>query len=148
MPRQNELTELAAPLEQDVDTVGLQDFLDAMGSALVAGDDAAAAALWEMPAYAVSPDMAHVIHSQAQLQLMFAAARERYYARGVTDTQPEIVRLDEINDQIVMVRVHWPWIDGKGRIVGGETSTYTLQRDDEGDWKVRVAVAHGAEAVS
>ncbi|HVY86281.1 MAG TPA: hypothetical protein VG943_14195 [Caulobacterales bacterium] len=148
MPRQLELSDLNDMLAGSEDDLGVQEFLDVMGAALTSGDDASAAALWDTPAYVLGSDTSFVIRAPNQLEVLFVAARERYSARGVIDTHPEIVRLDEINDRVVMVRVHWPWIDAKGREVGGETSTYTLQRNDDGEWKLRVVLMHGAEAVS
>jgi hypothetical protein len=59
------------------------------------------------------------------------------------------VRLDSIHDALVMVRVHWPWLDADGETVGGECSTYTLEREGaDGQWKMRIVVMHGAEAVN
>lgn len=58
------------------------------------------------------------------------------------------MRLDEITDHMVMVRVRWPYLDPQGREMGAETSTYTLVRQGAGEWKLRVAVMHGKEAVN
>ncbi|MES1158984.1 MAG: hypothetical protein ABUL42_03730, partial [Terricaulis silvestris] len=142
MPRTSLILEESDLIITEVEDLGVQEFLDTMGIALTAGDGAAAAALWEAPAFILGPQGAHGVRTASQLELFFDAGREKYNARGVVDTRPEIIRLDEINDTVVMVRVRWPWLDEKGREVGAETSTYTLQRNDYGDWKLRVALMH------
>ncbi len=130
------------------DDLGVQHFLDGFAKALVAGDDAAIAEMWESPAFVLGAGLAHVIDSPDEAGEFFGAAREQYNALGVVDTRAEIVRVDEISDQLVMVRVHWPYLDAQGRDVGAECATYTLAREEDGDWKVRIAVLHGREALN
>lgn len=130
------------------DDLGVQEFLDAMGVAVTAGDGEAIAEMWETPAFVLSEEMADSIDDPKELAMFFSGAKAQYNARGIADTRAEIVRLDEISDRIVSVRVRWPWLDAQGREVGGETSTYTLKRDDGGEWKLRIAVMHGPEAVN
>jgi hypothetical protein len=132
----------------DADDLGVFEFLEFMGQALTQGDTNAAVSLWDTPAFVMSDDMVQAVLEPAELMQFFAGARESYNARGVMNTRPEIVRLDEITDRIVSVRVRWPWLDDNNREVGAETSTYTLRRNDAGDWKLRVAVMHGVEAVN
>ena len=134
--------------ELEDDDLGVQEFLDGMGQALTAGDAEAVADMWQAPAYVLGDDLAQTVMEHAELVQFFSGAREQYNARGITDTHPDIVRLDEITDRIVCVRVRWPWIDDKGREIGGETSTYTLRRDGGEEWKVRIAVMHGADRVN
>jgi hypothetical protein len=130
------------------DDLGVQAYLDRFAEALTAGDGEAIAAMWHTPAFVLGADRAHVVNSPEEVAEFFGGAREQYSAMGVTDTKAEIVRLDEVNDRLVMVRVHWPWLDAEGNEVGGETSTYTLSREKDEDWKLRVAVMHGQEAVN
>lgn len=130
------------------DDMGVQAYLDRFAEALTAGDGETIATMWETPAYVLGADMARVVNTPEEVAEFFGGAREQYNAQGVTDTKAEIVRLDEISDRLVMVRVHWPWLDAQGNEVGGEASTYTLSREKDGDWKLRVALMHGAEAVN
>jgi ketosteroid isomerase-like protein len=130
------------------DDLGVQDYLQSFASAITAGDGQAIAAMWETPAFVLGAEMARVIEKPEDVAALFGGAREQYNAIGIVDTKPEIVRLDEINDGLVMVRVHWPWLDDEGRQVGAETSTYTLARNGDGEWRLRIAVMHGAEAVN
>lgn len=149
MPRQPEPDDLAIPLAPEPDDLGVQDWLEAFTDALIAGQDDAIADMWDMPAFALGQDVAYPITDKKQITDLLAEAREQYNARGVIDTRAEIVRVDQINDTLVMVRVHWPWLDGHGEEVGGETSTYTLQRENaDSEWKARVVVMHGPEAVN
>lgn len=147
MPRDPDLETMLTQAPPD-DDLGVQAYLDRFAEALTAGDGEAIAAMWQAPAFVLGADMARVVNSSAEVAEFFGGAREQYNAMGVTDTKAEIVRLDEVNDRLVMVRVHWPWLDAEGNEVGGETSTYTLSREKDEDWKLRVAVMHGQEAVN
>jgi ketosteroid isomerase-like protein len=147
MARDPDLEEMLhqSPPEDDL---GVQEYLNAFKDALVAGDGEAIAEMWETPAFVLGQDMARVINAPEEVAEFFGGAREQYREIGIMDTRAEIVRLDEITDHMVMVRVRWPYLDPQGNEMGAETSTYTLVRHDGGDWKLRVAVMHGKEAVN
>jgi hypothetical protein len=130
------------------DDLGVKEYLDGFAVALTAGDGAAIAEMWETPAFVLGQDMARVVNEPAEVAEFFGGARDQYRELGITDTRADIVRLDEITDHMVMVRVRWPYLDAEGREMGAETSTYTLVRQGSGDWKLRVAVMHGREAVN
>lgn len=148
MPRHPELADISGPLPAE-DDLGVQDYLDQFGEALTQGDAKAIADQWAVPAFVLGAGMARPVSTRAEIEDFFAGARDQYNARGVTDTRAEIVRLDPIHDSLVMVRVHWPWLNAAGETVGGECSTYTLERQDaDSEWKLRVVVMHGAEALN
>jgi ketosteroid isomerase-like protein len=147
MARDPDLEELLtqAPPKDDL---GVQDFLDSFAKALTAGDGEVIAEMWETPAFVLGEGMARAVSEPEEVAEFFGGAREEYNELGIVDTRPHIVRLDEISDHLVMVRVRWPYLDKDGREVGAETSTYTLARDGDGDWKLRITVMHGREAVN
>jgi ketosteroid isomerase-like protein len=147
MPRHPELADIRSALATEDDS-GVQHYLDQFGEALTRGDAKAIADMWAVPAFVLGAGMAQPVRSREEVEQFFSGARDQYNERGVTDTRAEIVRLDSIHDALVMVRVHWPWLDAQGETVGGECSTYTLERDEDGDWKMRVVVMHGAEALN
>ena len=122
----------------------MQDFLDALGRAVTAGDGAAAAALWDVPALVVSDADVMAIESRDQIAQFFGGAKAQYNAKGIVDTRAEIVRQWWPTDRIAIVEVRWPYLDADGDERGDETSTYTIRRDDSGDLHLRVAVMHGA----
>lgn len=130
------------------DDLGVKAYLDRFAEALTGGDGDAIAKMWQTPAFVLSADMARAVNTPAEVAEFFGGAREQYREIGITDTRAEIVRLDEISDHLVMVRVRWPYLDDAGHEMGAETSTYTLAREGDGDWKLRVAVMHGQEAVN
>lgn len=147
MPRDQDLEEMLhqPPPEDDL---GVREYLNGFKNALTAGDGEAIAEMWETPAFVLGHDMAHVITSPEDVAALFGDAREQYREIGITGTRAEIVRLDEITDHMVIVRVRWPYLDPQGREMAAETSTYTLVRQPKGDWKMRIAVLHGGEAVN
>jgi len=135
------------PEAPSIDDLGVQEFLNGFAEALTEGDGDAIAEMWEMPAFVLGQDMACVVSDPEEVAEFFGGARKQYREIGITNTRAEIVRLDEITDQMSMVRVRWPYLDPDGQEMGAETSTYTLVR--RGDhWKVRIAVLHGKEAVN
>jgi hypothetical protein len=147
MPREPNLDDMLHQVPPK-DDLGVQDFLEGFGKALTAGDGEAIAEMWQTPAFVLGGGMARPVNTHAEVAEFFGGARAEYNHLGITDTRPEIVRLDEITDHLVMVRVHWPYLDAQGRNVGGECSTYTLSREGSGDWKFRITVMHGQEAVN
>lgn len=130
------------------DDLGVQDFLDSFGKALTAGDVQAIADMWETPAFVLGDGIARPVNARDEVSEFFGGAREHYNKLGIVDTKPQIVRLDEISDHLVMVRVRWPYLDAEGREVGAECSTYTLTREGSGDWKLRITVMQGQEALN
>lgn len=147
MPSDRQLEEmLHQPMPED--DLGIRAFLQGFAEALTEGDTDAIAAMWETPAMVIADEFVQGLESQEELGNLFAGAREHYNSIGVTNTKPEIVRVDEITDKLVVVRVRWPWIDDDGHEMGAECSTYTLRRDSLGDWKIRLAIMHGVEALN
>ncbi len=130
------------------DELGVMEFLEAFALSLTEGATEALADLWQLPAMVISDDRTFAVTDRDELKDLFAGAREQYNSAGVTDTRPEIIRLDEITDRIVMVRVRWPHLDEDGDELGAECSTYTLQLSALGDWKIRCAILHGCEALN
>ncbi|MGD9966602.1 MAG: DUF4440 domain-containing protein [Hyphomonadaceae bacterium] len=146
MPPERQFEEmLHQPLPED--DLGIMAFLQGFAEALTEGDIEAISAMWETPAMVIADEFVQGLESSEELANLFAGAREHYNSIGVTNTRPEIVRVDEITDRLVVVRVRWPWIDDDGNEMGAECSTYTLRRDSGGDWKIRLAIMHGAEAL-
>ena len=127
------------------DEFGVQDLLDRAARGVTSGDGAAVAALWEIPAYVLGDDVSMAVSSLEEAAKFLGGGKAQYNALGVVDTRADIEHLEEIGKRLVSVRVRWPWLDANGKEVGGETSTYTLRRNDAGEWKFRVAVMHGAE---
>jgi hypothetical protein len=126
------------------DDARVQAFFDELARALIAGEGATIAAMWDVPALVVDDEAVLGIDSLAEVQAFFGSARDQYNARGIIDTRAEVVRLDWVTNRIVMAEVRWPYLDKGGHEVGEELSTYTVRENDEGELKLRVAVMHGA----
>lgn len=146
MQREPDLDVLLSQVKND--DLGVQDFLDRFGKALTSGDGDAIAAMWETPAFVLGEQMTRTVDTRDEVAEFFGGAKSEYNELGIVDTKAQIIRLDEITDHIVMVRVRWPYLDAQGMERGAETSTYTLTRAGDGDWKFRVTVMHGAEAMN
>jgi ketosteroid isomerase-like protein len=146
MKREPDLDTMLSQVRDD--DLGVQSFLNAFGKALTTGDADAIAQMWETPAFVLGADVARTVSNREEVAELFEGARADYNAMGIVDTKPQIIRLDEVSDHMVMVRVRGPYLDAQGMERGAETSTYTLTRAGDGDWKFRVTVMHGAEAMN
>jgi hypothetical protein len=123
----------------------LQRLLTKLCVAITTGDGHAAARLWEVPAFVLGDSMSKPFASIDELGEFFGGARAQYNARGITETRPEIKEEDWISDNVVRVRVRWPYLDANNREIGAETSDYVISRDGSGKLKLRIAIMRGVE---
>ena len=123
----------------------VQTFFDEFGRAVTAGDARAIATMWAVPAYVIGDNGALVVSTRAEVEQFFAGAKEQYNKRGITDTRAEIFGLEWVTERIVIADVRWPYLDERGEEKGGEASTYTLRRDDNGALKLHIALMRGEE---
>jgi ketosteroid isomerase-like protein len=132
--------------EAGPDNAGVRALLARLARALTAGDGKAAAAMWATPALVLGDDMALTVSSTTDLQDVFGSAKSHYNARGITDTRPDILRLDWVTNSIAIVEVRWPYLAADGDEVGEETSTYVIRREPDGSLAIRATVMHGEAA--
>jgi hypothetical protein len=123
---------------------GIQETLDALCAAMTSGNGQACAALWLTPAYFIGDDMCKVVTEPAALAAWFGGAKATYAARGITDTRAEIERIEWLTGRLVLVSTRFPYLDAEGEEHGDERSTYTLRREDDGRFKLCVAMMRGA----
>jgi hypothetical protein len=51
--------------------------------------------------------------------------------------------LDWIGEDLVVATVRWPYLDQNDRVLGEESSSYTLLRGEDGSFKLRVITLRG-----
>ena len=98
------------PAEVGPDNAALRALLAKLARAVTSGDGKAAAAIWATPALVIGDDMALTVGSSADIQDVFGGAKAQYNARGITDTRPDILRLDWVTHRIAIVEVRWPYL--------------------------------------
>ena len=130
------------------DNAAVRALLAKLARAVTSGDGKAAAAIWATPALVIGDDMALTVGSSADIQDVFGGAKAQYNARGITDTRPDILRLDWVTHRIAIVEVRWPYLAADGDEVGEETSTYVIRREPDGQLAIRAAVLHGEAATT
>ncbi len=123
----------------------VHDVLSRVARAVTSGDGAAMAALWEVPAFVIGADSVMAIERTEQISKFFGGAKQQYNDRGIVDTRPDIRGLERIGDRMVIASVRWPYLDAAGKVVGAESSDYTLRRDDTGAFKIRCVLMRGVE---
>lgn len=121
----------------------VQDLLNQLAHASIAGDGAAVAALWETPAFVLSAEDVHAIGSQDEIARFFGSAKAQYEDRGITSTRADLLDLERVGDRIVIAAVRWPHLDAHGREVGSESADYTLRRDAGGKLRIRYVLMRG-----
>jgi len=137
----------ASALEPFVHEDEVRHYLDLYARALTAGDARALAAMWAVPALILGDyGAAQAISSLYEVELLFDGAKEHYAARGVADTRPDIQKIEWLTQGIVVADVRWPLFDANHDERGAERSTYTLERNENGELKMRVAVMQGETA--
>lgn len=122
----------------------VRDFLNRLARALTSGDAHTVATMWAVPALVIGNDRVQAVNSLQEVEQFFSGAKEQYNKRGITDTRPDILRLEWATDRIVVVDVRWPYLNDRGEEKGEEASTYILRRDDTGNLKLHVALMRGA----
>jgi hypothetical protein len=123
----------------------VQEYLNRFSRALVTGDGHTIAGMWGIPALVLGDDMVMAVQAPAEVERFFSGARDQYNKAGITTTHPDITSLRWVTDRVVIVSVRWPYLDDKGNEFGAESSTYTLKRDNQGEFRLHVAVMHGVE---
>jgi ketosteroid isomerase-like protein len=125
------------------DSAAVRALLARLARALTSGDGKAAAEMWATPALVLGDDLALTVSASADLQEVFGGAKAHYNARGITDTRPDILRLDWVTHRLAIVEVRWPYLGADGDELGEETSTYIIRREPDGRLAIRAAVMHG-----
>ena len=130
-------------METTTPTDEIQQLLNRMARGVVSGDGRTVAEMWEVPALVVGDDNVMCVSRTEEFEAFFGGAKAQYNAQGITDTRPEIVRIEWATKRLATVQVRWPYLDANGKIRGSESSTYVMRRNDRGELKLRVAVMHG-----
>ena len=121
----------------------VQEYLDRFATAMTSGNTQVMAQLWGVPAFVIGANEARVLQSEADVEELFGGAKDLYNERGIVSTRAEITELDWVSDDLVIATVRWPYLDGSDRVLGEESSSYTLLRGEDGSFKVRVVTMRG-----
>ena len=118
----------------------LHSFLNRYARALSAGDIAAVAGFWEVPALVLSDEGGVAVTTQEQLEEFFGRAWEWYRSKGLLETRAEVLRIEMLGDRLVSMDVRWPAFDATGKEAASETSRYVVRLDESGHPRIRVAM--------
>jgi hypothetical protein len=123
----------------------IQDLLNTIARAITAGDGEAVAKLYEVPAFVVGDMMAMPVATTEEVAKFYGGGKAEYNKRGITDTRADIIDIEKLGEKTYSVQVRWPYLDDKGKEVGGEKSDYILRRDDSGKLRIRTVLMRGEE---
>lgn len=130
------------PTEQR-EQASVQEYFDRFAAAMTSGDIKTMQKLWGVPAFVIGTHEARVVQSESEVEQFFSGAKDLYNARGIVQTRAEITDLDWIGEDLVVARVRWPYLDENERVLGEESSSYTLLRGEDGSFKLRVITLRG-----
>jgi len=112
-----------------------------LGQALSAGDLHKASTCWGVPALVLSDDGATAVSDTREIEEFFSQAAEWYHLQGIASTKPEIERVDMLSEKLAAVDVRWPSFDASGKEKSSERSHYIVQLAEDGQVRIRVALA-------
>lgn len=138
-------SEMGVAFEADRDRrdEAVQAYFERFAKALTEGDAATIATMWQTPSYVMGAGMAQAVESSKEVEVFFSGAKEQYRRRGIVEARPEIESLAWLTERIALVQVRWPYLNAKKEEIGGERSTYVLNRLETGRLLMRVVVMHG-----
>jgi hypothetical protein len=110
---------------------------------MTSGDTKTMLKLWGVPAFVIGKTEARVVQSESEVEQFFGGAKEMYAERGIAGTRAEIINLDWIGEDLVIATVRWPYLDANERVLGEESSSYTLLRGEDGGFRLRVITLRG-----
>lgn len=119
----------------------VHSFLEGYGQALSTGNLPGIVNCWEVPALVLSDQGARAVIETAEIEQFFAGAVEWYHAQGVVATKPSLVEIKKLSERLVFVDTRWSVIDATGEERPGEHSNYILSISDDGQPRIRVAIA-------
>jgi hypothetical protein len=131
---------------REAEQASVQQYLDRFSEAMTSGDTKTMLKLWGVPAFVIGKTEARVVQSESEVEEFFGGAKEMYNERGIVGTRAEITHLDWIGQDLVIATVRWPYLDGNDRVLGEESSSYTLLRGEDGSFKLRVITLRGESA--
>ena len=120
-------------------------FLEGYGKALSAGDLPGIVNCWEVPALVLPDQSARAVIEAAEIEQFFAGTVAWYRAQGMVATKPSPVEIKSLSERLVSVDVRWSVLDMTGLESPGEHSHYILSIADDGQLRIRVAIALAPE---
>jgi len=123
----------------------VQSFLEGYGKALSEGDLPGIANCWEVPALVLSDQGARAVIEAGEVEQFFAGAVEWYRAQGLVATKSGSVEIKRLSERLVSVDVRWSVLDMTGLESPGEHSHYILSLAEDGQLRIRVAIALAPE---
>jgi len=127
-----------------IETV-VRSFLDGYGQSLSTSNLPGIVNCWEVPALVLSDQEARAVIETAEVEQFFAGAVEWYRAQGLVATKPSSVEIKRLSERLVSVDARWSEIDTSGVERPSEHSLYILSIADDGQPRIRVAIALAIE---
>lgn len=132
-----------ATLGTPSDSAALGSVLSEFLRHLCAGDTAAAAALWDVPALILGDEHAHGPLSRERLAEMLAdmpgpGALDGAGTRGEpARVEARIERVEQISQRVTAIDARWPQLRRGGLLHGIDAATFLVRIDEHGHPKIR-----------
>ncbi|HJS52225.1 MAG TPA: hypothetical protein VJ781_10030 [Pyrinomonadaceae bacterium] len=116
--------------------------LERLGNALITGDLKGISSCYAFPALFGSDENSRMIANAAELELLFAQARNWFISKGIRATRAELQSFEQVSETVAAVDVRWPGFDEARNEIHTETSHYIIQTL-AGKASIRVALTRG-----
>lgn len=130
---------------EQLKTLDVTNFFLRFARALTSGDTKKIAQCWALPSIAIGDSFSMAMTTTTDVENLFAGVKQQYQSRGITEAKPVIQNLMWATEFIAVVDVRWPYIDNHGSEIGGESSIYTVKRDQTGEVKIICTLMKGTE---
>jgi hypothetical protein len=128
------------------DRVQVQRLLDRFCDAFTEGDGRAAAECFAYPSLMVMGNGSNLLGDEQTVAEFFDNAPAQYQPKGIYDTRADILKIDRLNDRLLLVHTHWPYFDEQGDATGdGESSVYVIRREPRGKAVICAAIPIGTD---
>jgi len=126
----------------------VRSLLDRFGEALSDGDLLGIRSCWTIPALVLADREAIPLLNPLEIERLFTRAIHVYRYHGLRTEKPQIIRMEPMNDHLVLVEVQWPGTVKDGAEQINDYTQYILGRDEDGEYRIRVALTRRFESAA
>jgi len=126
----------------------VRNLLDRFSEALSDGDLLGIQSCWTIPALVLADREAIPLLNSVEIERLFTRAIHVYRYHGVRTEKPQIIRIEPMNDHLVLVEVQWPATLKEGTEQINDYTQYIIGRDESGEYRIRVALTRRFESAA
>lgn len=119
----------------------INDFFEAYAQAVERQDSKYMANCYALPCTFIADDASQIYTTEVKLEGLVNQGKRFYAVHGITHAIPDIKSKRSITNRLVRVTLNWKYTDKNGRTVYDCDYYYILKLDEQGQWKIEVAIS-------